>query len=114
MEQQTAGYGIIPLAAFLTTVRNLTIPVEYVREDNGDWSCWTKPGYLGLMHTHGTGNTLEEALDDYIDALKEIAESIYQYNLPDEYTSVEYLTKILISSKEELKQCLSGKISEGF
>ena len=39
MEQHTAEYGQIPLAAFLANVRNITIPVEYIREDNGHWIC---------------------------------------------------------------------------
>ena len=112
MNNMTANYEILPLTAFVTHIKNLTIPIEYVREDNGSWSCWTKPRYFGLMHTHGTGATLDEALDDYVDALKDIAECIYQENLPDEHTSAEYLAKILMSSKEELKQCLNGKICE--
>lgn len=111
MEQRTVDYSM-PLLAFVAMLKNLEIPVEYVKEDNGSWSCWTKPGHPGLMHTHGTGTTLDEAFDDYIDALKEIAECIYEDNVPDKNTSAEYLSKILMSSKEELKKCLNGRISE--
>ena len=108
MEQQ---YGIIPLAPFLANVRSITIPVEYVREDNGHWSCWTDPNYLGIMHTHGAGATLDEALDDYVDALKEIAECIYEDDVPEDDISVEWLAKILMTPKEELKKCLDGMTS---
>ena len=112
MEQRNVDYSSVPLLAFVTRIRDLKIPVEYVKEDDESWSCWTKPDHPGLMHTHGTGATLDEAFDDYVDALKEIAVCIYEDSVPDKNTSAEYLSKILMSSKEELKRCLSGKISE--
>ena len=111
MEQRTAEYGQIPLASFLANVRNITIPVEYVREDNGHWSCWTKHDIPGTIQTFGVGDNFNEAVDDYVDALKEIAECIYEDNIPDINTSPEYLMKFLASSKEELKKCLDGRIS---
>ena len=97
MEQRTNDYASLPLLAFVAKIKNLKIPVEYVHEDDGSWSCWTDPNYLGIMHTHGTGATLDEALDDYVDALKEIAECIYEDNVADKNTSSEYLSKILMS-----------------
>ncbi|MBQ6772860.1 MAG: hypothetical protein IJP48_02235 [Synergistaceae bacterium] len=105
-------YGTIPLDAFLKNVKSLRIPVEYVREDNGHWSCWTKHDISGLINTYGVGDNFNEAIDDYIDALKEIAECIYEDNLPEDNISVEYLAKIFMSPKEELKKCLDGKILE--
>ena len=112
MEQHTAECRNTELAAFLTKVKNLQIPVRYVPEDNGHWSCWSKSDCDGLTQTYGWGTTFNEAVDDYVDALKEIAECIYEDNLPDKYTSAEYLAKILMCSKEELKKCLNGRISE--
>ena len=111
MEQHTAEYGRIPLTAFLANVRNITIPVEYVREDNGHWSCWTKHDIPGTIQTFGVGDNFNEAVDDYVDALKEIAECIYEDDLPEDDISVEWLAKILMTSKEDLKKCLDGKIS---
>lgn len=111
MEQHTAEYGRIPLAAFLANVRNITIPVEYVREDNGHWSCWTKHDIPGTIQTFGVGDNFNEAVDDYVDALKEIAECIYEDDLPEDDISVKWLAKILMTSKEDLKKCLDGKIS---
>ena len=111
MMEQTAGYGTIPLAPFLANVRNLTIPVEYVREDNGHWSCWTRHDFHKVFSTYGTGSTFNEAVDDYVDALKEIAECIYEDDVPEDNISVEYLAKIMMSSKEELRKCLDGRIS---
>ena len=111
MEQHIAEYGRISLAAFLANVRNITIPVEYVREDNGHWSCWTKHDIPGTIQTFGVGDNFNEAVDDYVDALKEIAECIYEDDLPEDDISVEWLAKILMTSKEELKKCLDGKIS---
>ena len=108
MEQQ---YGTVPLAPFLAAVRNVTIPVKYVREDNGHWSCWTRHGVPGTINTYGVGTTFDEAVDDYVDALKEIAECIYEDDVPEDNISVECLAKILMSSKEELKKCLDGEIS---
>ncbi len=111
MEQRIPEYGTIPLTPFLANVRNVTIPVQYIREDNGHWSCWTKHDMPGLIQTYGVGETFNEAVDDYVDALKEIAECIYEDDVPEDNISVECLAKILMSSKEELKQCLDGKIS---
>ena len=105
-------YGTIPLDAFLTNVRNMRIPVVYVKGDDGSWSCWTEFDTEGYINTYGVGDTLDEAIDDYLDALKEIAECIYDFNLPEDTMSVEYLAKIFMSPKENLKQCLDGKISE--
>ena len=112
MEQRTTEYASLPLVAFVTMIKNLKIPVRYIKCDDGSWSCWTEFDTFGPINTYGLGATLDEAIDDYVDALKEIAECIYDDNLPDKYTSAEYLAKILISSKEELKQCLNGRISE--
>ena len=105
-------YGTMPLNAFLANVRDLKIPVEYVKEDKGDWSCWTEPYYLGLVHTHGTGATLNEAFNDYVDALKEITECVYEDNLPEDNISIEYMAKIMASPNEELRKCLAGRILE--
>ncbi|MBQ3395522.1 MAG: hypothetical protein IJG55_04220, partial [Synergistaceae bacterium] len=65
----------------------------------------------GTIQTYGVGATFDEAVDDYVDALKEIAECIYEDNLPEDDISVEWLAKIMMSSKDELKQCLNGRIS---
>ncbi len=105
-------YASLPLLAFVARIKNLRIPVEYEQEDNGSWSCWSDPHCEGLTQTYGCGNTFDEAVNDYVDALKEIAACIYEDEVLDKNTSAEYLTKILICSKEELKQCLDGKISE--
>ena len=112
MEQRNVDYSSLPLLAFVASIRNLKIPVEYVKGEDGSWSCWTEFDTYGPINTYGIGATLDEAIDDYIDALKEIAESIYEDNVPDKYTSAEYLAKILMSSKEELRKCLNGRISE--
>ena len=112
MEQRTAEYSSLPLVAFVTMIKNLKIPVVYVKDEGEGWSCWTEYDTIGPINTYGIGDTLDEAIDDYLDALKEIAECIYEDNLPDKYTSAEYLAKILMSSKEELRQCLNGRISE--
>ena len=112
MEQRTNDYASLPLLAFVARIKNLPLPVEYVHEDDGSWSCWTEPDSSGIMHTHGTGATLDEAFDDYVDALKEIAECIYEDNVPDKNTSIDYLAKILMSSREELRRCLNGRTSE--
>ena len=99
-------YGKIPLDAFLANVKSLRIPVEYVKEDNGHWSCWTRHDISGLINTYGVGTNFIEAIDDYGDALKEIADCIYEEDLPEDKLSVEYLVNIMASPKEELKQCL--------
>ena len=112
MEQIATEYASVPLVAFVTMIKNLQIPVRYVKGENGSWSCWTEFDTFGPINTYGIGETLDEAIDDYVDALKEIAECIYEDNLPDKYTSAEYLAKILMCSKEELKKCLNGRISE--
>ena len=105
-------YETIPLDTFLKNVRSLRIPVEYIRDEDGSWSCWTEFDTDGYINTYGVGATLDEAIDDYVDALKEIAECIYEDNLPEDNMSVEYFAKIFMSPKEILKQCLDGKISE--
>lgn len=105
-------YGTMPLNAFLANVRDLKIPIEYVKEDNGHWSCWTQHDSTDLFNTYGVGSNFIEAIDDYGDALKEIADCIYEDNLPEDNLSAEYLVKIMASPKEELRQCLNGKILE--
>ncbi|MBQ7219935.1 MAG: hypothetical protein IJS28_03030 [Synergistaceae bacterium] len=111
MEQRTVDCLSLPLLAFVARIRNLKIPVEYVREDNGHWSCWTKYNAPGTIQTYGVGITFDEAVDDYIDALKEIARCIYEDDEPTDDVSFEFFAKILMSSKEELKKCLDGMIS---
>ena len=112
MEQRNVDYSSLPLLAFVARIRNLKIPVEYIKGEDGSWSCWSNTNCYGLTQTYGWGTTFDEAIDDYVTALKEIAECIYQDSVPDKYTSAEYLAKILMSSKEELRKCLNGRISE--
>ena len=71
MEQQTTEYSSLPLLAFVAMIKNLKIPVVYVKDDDGSWSCWTEYDTFGPINTYGIGATLDEAIDDYIDALKE-------------------------------------------
>ena len=112
MQTQTNECISLPMLAFIAAIKNLNIPVRYVKGDDGSWCCRTEADTFGPINTYGVGATLDEAIDDYVDALKEIAECIYEDDLPDKYTSSEYLAKILMSSKKELKKCLDGKISE--
>lgn len=110
MELRTAEYRSVSLGAFLLAVKHMTIPVEYVHDNNGQWSCWTKPGVYGAIDTFGAGGTLDEAKADYVNALKDIAECIYDdYSVCDERVSTEFLMKVLLTSREELIQCLDGE-----
>ena len=60
-----------------------------------NWRCWTKPGVWGLIKAHGTGATLDEAIDDYLDTSKEIADCIYQDNLPKDVDEKFSLLKFM-------------------
>ncbi|MBQ7733986.1 MAG: hypothetical protein IJT58_08210 [Synergistaceae bacterium] len=112
MEQRKTEYYAVPLNVFIKNVKALKIPVEYVKEDNGSWSCWTKPGVWGLIKARGTGATLDKAIDDYLDTSKEIADCIYQDNLPKDSDivindiSIECFFKVIARPKKELRQCL--------
>ncbi len=105
-------YGTMPLNTFLANIRDLRIPVEYVKEDNGHWSCWTQHDISGVINTYGVGSNFIEAIDDYSDALKEIADCIYECDLPEDNLPVECMVKIAASPNEELKECLDGRISD--
>jgi len=115
MEMRTAEYRSVSLGAFLLAVKNMTVPVEYVHDDNGQYSCWTKRGAFGAINAFGVGGTLDEAKADYVNALKDLAECIYDdYSVNDESVSSEFLMKVLLTSREELIQCLDGETCEDF
>ena len=101
----------MPVQNFIWEMKNIRFSCEYLPEENGNWSCWTDQHQAGAINTFGHGSTLGEAVDDYVDALKEIAEAVYRDDLSvGEDISAEYLMKILLSSKEEIKSCLDGRI----
>lgn len=80
--------------------------VEYIKEDSGQISCLTHGG----IETWGLGRTYEDAREDLLSSLKEIADMIREdiqngqnFNIDE----VPYMFKILTSSDEELRQWLS-------
>ena len=80
--------------------------VEYFKEDNGQISCLTHGG----IETWGLGQTYEEARDDLLSSLKEIADMIredIQNGQDFNFDEVPYMFKILMSSDEELRQWLN-------
>ena len=103
------------LKNFLSAMDTLTIPVTIIKDDNS-WSCWTSEQAKGIIHTYGTGATPDEAINDYVEGLKEISECIYEDRPEINYDEIlpQALMKILLTPKEELKNCLDGKIYEDF
>lgn len=80
--------------------------VEYFKEDSGEISCVTHDG----IKTWGLGRTYDEAREDLLNSLKEIADIIREdvqngrgYNLDE----LPYMFKILTSSNQELREWLS-------
>ena len=111
---QNAEYRHIPFADFVREAKSLRIPCKYVDYHEDGWGCWTSPEADGIIATYGLGDSLEDAKDDYVDALKEIAECLYQTPLAGDNVYPEFLVKVMASTKEELKLCLDGEICDDF
>ena len=98
---------------FLKALHDFKIYFYYLQDDDNSWGVFTDENFPGQINTYGIGNTFDEAVDDYVIALKEIAESIYLDGLGEaEKIMPLFLMKVLMVNNEELKKCLVGRNCE--
>lgn len=98
---------------FILALKSLDFAPEYERDPSGIITSSTNNGIL----TWGEGETYEQSRADLMSALRTWAE-IYFEDFANWYArkpeDFPYALKIMLSSDEELTQCLSGEILKDF
>lgn len=103
------------LTLLVADIKAMTIPCCFIHYDeDSSWGCWSDPDAQGYISAYGLGVTLDDAIDDFIDALKDIASSYWDDGKAPDDVSIPFMMKVLASSKEELKSCLVGRTCDGF
>lgn len=98
---------------FILALKTLDFQPEYERDPSGIIVSSTNNGIL----TWGEGKTYEHSRADLMSALRTWSE-IYFEDFAKWYSQspedFPYALKVMLSSDEELAQCLSGKITKDF
>ena len=88
----------------ITQLKAMRIPFQSEQDNEGIWYSWPEEA-PGLW---GKGEDIETSIDDMIDNLRECVQIAAENHLHPE-PAILY-AKVLVSTDEELRECLAGEI----